>query len=96
MRLGKFTVPVLASILILGIFGFSSTQEAYATTITLLSGNGALGTSDLTITMLIGPVDTPFNVAFVPADFASAINPPSAQIVVPLDFAWVPNPGPNG
>jgi len=70
--------------------------QADPTTITLISGNGALGTPDPTITMLIGPVNAPFNAAFVPADFASAIAPPSAQIVTLLDFAWVPNPGPNG
>jgi len=93
----KLTSMLIATILLTGLLGaLGQSANATPSPIVLISGNGVLGTPDPTITMLVGPANSPFNVPLVPADFTSAIAGPPAQIVTPLDAFWFFNPGPNG
>jgi hypothetical protein len=63
--------------------------NAYADieTISIRSGDSEFFENDSSITMLIGPQDSGFNVPLTPADFAAASSGPSA-IVVPPHPAW--------
>lgn len=56
---------------------------ARAGIITLRSGNGSVGSTDSEVSMLVGPEDAPFGVAFTTADFASARSGAAASIVNP-------------
>ncbi|MEM2140063.1 hypothetical protein [Nitrososphaera sp.] len=85
------------AIVVAAILGFAmllpitTTNNAYADTetISISSGDGPFFGPDSSITMLVGPQDTGFNVPLTPADFAAASSGPSA-IVVPNHPAWVP------
>lgn len=86
------------SITVAAILGFAmllspttTTHNAYADTetISIKSGNGAFFGPDSSITMLIGPQDTGFNVPLTLANFTDARNGPAA-IVVPNHPAWKP------
>lgn len=87
------------AIFIAAILGFAmllsvttTTNNAYADTetISIRSGNGPFFGPDSSITMLVGPQDTGFNVPLTPADFAAASSGPAA-IVVPNHPAWKPH-----
>jgi hypothetical protein len=69
----------------------TSAYKAYADTenISIRSGDGPFFGPDSSITMLIGPQDTGFNVPLTSADFAAASSGPSA-IVIPNHPAWKP------
>lgn len=69
----------------------TTTHNAFADTetISIRSGDGPFFGPDSSITMLVGPQDTGFNVPLTPADFAAASSGPSA-IVVPNHPAWKP------
>jgi hypothetical protein len=90
------TITVAATILGFAMLLLSATatttiRNAYADTetISIRSGDGPLFGPDSSITMLVGPQDTGFNVPLTPADFAAASSGPAA-IVVPHHPAWVP------
>jgi len=55
---------------------------------TVRSGNGAIGTTDSQISMLVGPANASFASPFTPADFAAASSGPPAFIINP-DPAWM-------
>jgi hypothetical protein len=57
--------------------------------ILLHSGNGSVGGTDSEVSMLVGPADSPFGVAFTPADFIAAGSGPFASIVAP-HADWLP------
>lgn len=71
-----------------------------ATTFTIHSGNGALFSTDILITMLLGPADRPFSTAFTPTDFAASRSGPGPQITgqdsglwkaaLDVDLKWCP------
>ena len=66
-------------------------QNASASTeaVSIRSGDGPFFGTDSSITMLVGPQDTGFNVPLTPADFAAASSGSSA-IVIPNHPAWKP------
>jgi hypothetical protein len=65
-----------------------NSPAALAETVTLQSGNGAIGGTDSQIQMLLGPIDGPFTSLFVPADFAAAQTGPAASIIA-NNGAWI-------
>ena len=71
-------------ILVLAVAAAAASQ---ATTVTLRSGNGTIGSTDSLITFLLGPADTDFNAVLTPSDFLNAQNGPAASII-PHPF-WI-------
>jgi len=56
----------------IGLIALFAPYSSGASTITLHSGNGTIGTTDSLITMFLGPADLPFSAAFTSTDFAAA------------------------
>ena len=59
-----------------------------AETVTVRSGNGAVGGTDRAVTFLLGPATGPFNHTFTSADFTSAQSGPAAFILSQTPY-WI-------
>ena len=71
----KTTTSILIATILLTAVVAIPVQNAQAipTTITLISGDGAIGNPDSDITMILGPANAPFGAAFTNVDFTNAI-----------------------
>lgn len=89
----RFSIPnriVLVRLLplIIGLIAIFVSHSSGASTITLHSGNGTVGSADSLVTMLVGPADVAFTAAFAPTDFAAARSGPSATITHQEAGVW--------
>lgn len=79
-----FTNILLASAITVGTYGVAAADQS----ISLRSGNGAVGGPDSFISFLLGPIDSGFAAPFTMMDFANARSGPQASIIN-RNAAWV-------
>ena len=84
------TSMLIATILLTAVVAIPvQNAQAIPTTITLISGNGAIGNPDSDITMILGPANAPFVAAFINVDFTNAIAG-SSPAIIDNHGAWKP------
>ncbi len=83
---------VLTSLIVLSqqpaVLGNLGAQPPLLQSVTLRSGNAAIGATDPQTSMLVGPANAPFAAAFTAASFASASSGPPAVVISP-NPAWL-------
>ena len=79
---------LMGILVVAGLIALLAPSPSGATTITLRSGNGSIGSADGKITMLWAPTGAPFSTTFTSADFAAARSGPGATITDTRSETW--------